>query len=311
MRRAKTVTILVAGALFGGNLLAYVPETRRDAYEAIPERNLFGLKPAAKPAAPQETAEPALPKMVLTGITTILGNKRALLKAVPPGNKPGEQSKERSFILTEGQQEDFVEVIQINEDQGSVTLRNSGAIMTLTFDKDGPKLPNTAPGPGQGGAPIPAPALGTYPTTPAQAGAIGRQTPTRTFRLPAPAAQGGQAAAPSAYPQPSTPTYPQPDTTAAAPSALTPAGQASIPSPTSVGTTPTTPTDTTITVPMSPEEQAALMEFQREANRGGVDMAPLPTGPESGPSYVYPSNPMPPGAVAPGRTPPLIPYFTQ
>jgi hypothetical protein len=124
--------------------------------QAIPERNAFGLKPAPIPTIVDPPPTP-LPKLILTGITTILGNKLALMKAVPPGNPPGRAVTEESLILAEGQREGNVEVLNIDENAGSVRVNNSGSIMTLTFEKDGAKLPNTPPPPATpAGLPLPA-----------------------------------------------------------------------------------------------------------------------------------------------------------
>jgi len=114
------------------------------AYEAIPNRNVFGLRPPQQ--AIVTNAPPPLPKLILQGITTILGNKRALLREEPaaqPGIKAPAPGEARSMILTEGQAEGDVEVLQIDENAGSVMVKNSGTLMTLTFEKDGPKLPST------------------------------------------------------------------------------------------------------------------------------------------------------------------------
>jgi hypothetical protein len=51
------------------------------------------------------------------------------------------------LILTEGQRQGNVEVLNIDENAGSVRVNNSGTIVTLTFEKDGAKLPNTPPPP--------------------------------------------------------------------------------------------------------------------------------------------------------------------
>ncbi len=123
-----------------GQALAIVRRGPTDHYTSIPDRNIFGLKP---PPSPQTTERqsPQLPKITLTGITTILGNKRALMLVQSPGSKAGQ--KELSLILTEGQQQDDIEVLQIDEKAGTVRVNNSGTVMTLNFEKDGPKLPTT------------------------------------------------------------------------------------------------------------------------------------------------------------------------
>src|ERR1041384_5175236 len=62
-------------------------------YQGIVERNLFALKPPPPPPTVDDTTKPQPSKITLTGITTILGNKRALMKTPPPAAKTGEQAK--------------------------------------------------------------------------------------------------------------------------------------------------------------------------------------------------------------------------
>ena len=83
---------------------------------------------------------------MLTGITTILGNKRALLKVqFPP--KPPQPAKEQSYILTEGQRDGSIEVLEINEKTASVKVDNSGTVMEITFEKPSPTPPASTPRP--------------------------------------------------------------------------------------------------------------------------------------------------------------------
>jgi hypothetical protein len=110
-------------------------------YDNIAERNVFGLRPA--PSEPGPVAEPAsVPKILLTGITTILGDKRALLKAQVPAARPGGQPREQSLVLSEGQRDGLIEVLQIDQNRGSVKVNDFGTILTLTFENDGVKTPN-------------------------------------------------------------------------------------------------------------------------------------------------------------------------
>src|SRR5262245_9570604 len=190
MRRSLTTLVgsLVALCVCT-SLTAVVPDSVANHYEGIPGRNAFGLKPPPKPEA--NTPPPQIAKIVLTGITTILGNKRALMKVHPVGAKPSDQAKENSLILTEGQREGDIEVIEINEDAGSVKVNNAGTIMTLTFEKDGAKLPATpAPPVAASGLPpvpggIPMPQANPGNLNPAMTNAAGiRPLPTRKFRVP-------------------------------------------------------------------------------------------------------------------------------
>ena len=237
--RLKPITSFCAAIVFCGTLKATVPGGSGNNYGVIPERNVFGLK---QPQAIKETpAQPQLPKIILTGITTILGNKRALMKTQPTHAKPGqhEPEKEQSFILTEGQREGDIEVLQIDEKAGSVKVNNSGTVMTLTFEKDGAKLPATpaltSAVPGLASIPLPVPTNRfVFSNTPGM-----HPLPTRYSRSPAlPSGTGipGQGAA-----------------------VQSPIG--GIPSPTGVVPAPNGSQPSELTA----EEQAILQQIQREA----------------------------------------------
>ena len=127
------------------------------------------------------------PKLFLTGITTLLGNKIAFFSVQFP-TKPGQPAKEQSLTLTEGQRDEGIELLSVNEIAKEVRVNDSGTVMSLNFEKDGIKTTgNTtaaaAPNPGQ---PLPTPGIGTAPLpsnpstsfTPPQTGL------RRTLRLP-------------------------------------------------------------------------------------------------------------------------------
>src|SRR5882672_331701 len=188
-------------------------------YQGIVDRNVFGLKPPPAPPRPEDNKPPP-PKITLTGITTILGNKRALMNvAMPP--KPPDPAKQKSFILAEGQRDGDIEVLEIDETSGTVKVDDFGTVMVLDINKDGAKLPATPLAP----APVAPPDAAGYrppgpnayaPTGDGNAGGL-RTIPTRQLRLPpsgvppapvpsipgAPAAQNG--ANSSAIPTPVNP----------------------------------------------------------------------------------------------------------
>src|SRR6185369_824073 len=107
-------------------------------YQAIVDRNVFGLKPPPPPGKPEEK-KVDLPPITLTGITTILGNKRALMNVQSPGKPP------HSLILAEGQREGEIEVLEIDEKGGNVKVNQSGTVVPLNFEKNGAKLPAAVP----------------------------------------------------------------------------------------------------------------------------------------------------------------------
>ncbi|HYG21977.1 MAG TPA: hypothetical protein VEH04_04280 [Verrucomicrobiae bacterium] len=108
-------------------------------YAGIMDRNVFSLKPKVEqPLTPPEPPKPPV-KLTLTGITTILGNKRALLKAQIPA-RAGEQAKDESYMLTEGQRADGLEIKSIDVQGGKVVVDNNGITETLDFVNNGAKL---------------------------------------------------------------------------------------------------------------------------------------------------------------------------
>jgi hypothetical protein len=110
-------------------------------YTGLAARNVFGLLPPQQPPDPRP---PPLPRITLVGITTILQDKRALLKVQFPAQPP-EPGKEVSCILTLGQREGPIEVLAIDETAGSVRVNNSGTEMLLSFGRDGPRQQDSPP----------------------------------------------------------------------------------------------------------------------------------------------------------------------
>jgi hypothetical protein len=103
-------------------------------YAPIAERNIFGLNPAQ----PQIIAAPEPPsKITLNGITTIFGSAQALFYVdVPP--RPPVPATQKSYILTEGQRQDDIEVTHIDLAKSVVTFNNHGVVQQLPLVKAGP-----------------------------------------------------------------------------------------------------------------------------------------------------------------------------
>ena len=275
----SVLKIVIGTVVFGASgalMQATVPEASPDHYHAITERNVFGLRAPAPP--PTLTNPPAaLPKITLTGITTILGNKRALMKVIPAGEKPGQTNKEQSVILTEGQREGEVEVLQIDERLGSVKVNNSGTVMTLTFEKDGAKLPST-PTPAAL-PPAPAALPGTAarnPYLPAAVNAL--KIPGRNVRAPGFGSTGLVAPPVGGVPTPT---------------GLLP-GQ----------TNPAQPPNQELTA----EEQAIINAFQNPQNANNSGSAPgLPSVPAAIPNTPQPVGEAPAVLTLPGSNQVLVP----
>src|SRR4051812_27478187 len=94
---------------------------------------LFGIGSfaASLMAAPHTNESPAA-EVKLTGITQFSGKKKALLLV----RETAQSSQSRSPILSEGESEGAIEVLQIDEVRGRVRVRNGSKEMELSFSRD-------------------------------------------------------------------------------------------------------------------------------------------------------------------------------
>jgi hypothetical protein len=118
---------------------ALIADTPGHPYLGIAGSNVFHLKPLQRREA--DPPELALPRIKLVGITTF-GDKRALLNVFLPAAPP-EPASEHSCILAVGQREGPIQLLEVDELAGRVTLRNSGKemLLTLEYEKPGPQNP--------------------------------------------------------------------------------------------------------------------------------------------------------------------------
>jgi hypothetical protein len=130
MKFARKILICLAGGLaLHANLRADDVALSDNPYAPVVERNIFGLNPPP-PFTPAPPDESSLPKISPNGITDILGSLEVLFKVSSAG-RPGQPSKEESYILSEGQRQDDIEVVKINEKDGTVTFKNHGTVQEL------------------------------------------------------------------------------------------------------------------------------------------------------------------------------------
>lgn len=166
--------LIVAGIVWVGMVAA---ANAVNPYLAIVERNSFGLKPPVNPADLVKPPSPVVAEIKLQGMTTILGRKQVLLKVRVPA-KPPETARDESLVIVEGQREGEVEVLEINQDEGTVRLKNGGTPLVLNMKDHAEKpvpspSPAAAPGAPQVGnikSPTPQPLPGS-PAVPNPAGA--------------------------------------------------------------------------------------------------------------------------------------------
>ena len=125
---AKIAVCLLSGLVLNASLGADNP------YAPIAARNIFGLNPpqAITPTAPEPPS-----KITLNGIMDIFGTDQALFYVdVPP--RPPTPAKQKSYILSEGQRQDDIEVTHIDVKKNVVTFNNHGVVQELPLVKAAP-----------------------------------------------------------------------------------------------------------------------------------------------------------------------------
>jgi hypothetical protein len=128
-----------------------------DPYATVVARNIFGLNPPPPPTPPTPSDPP--PKIVPNGIMSILGQLQVLFKVPATAKpKPGEPAIDQSYILSEGQRQDDIEVVKIDEASGVITFNNHGETQVLPLVVTQPSATpvaaaTVAPGGAPGGGP--------------------------------------------------------------------------------------------------------------------------------------------------------------
>jgi hypothetical protein len=164
--RMRTSWIWLAAMLVAAQATAVTPGGN---YDKIAKRNVFGLREALVSPPPSNAPPAAIPKLVLKGITTILGNKMAFLTVQPPAQAGTAPAKEESLMLAEGQREAGIEVLEIDIKSAQLKVNNSGTVMPLTFEKANDKTAAPASSPASPASPtrgIPAPGATQPPMPP-------------------------------------------------------------------------------------------------------------------------------------------------
>ena len=150
----KMAVCLAGGLMLSISARADDVASSGNPYGPIVVRNVFGLNPPG-PVDPTPPGDPP-PKITPNGIMSIFGQLQVLFKVAPI--KPGPNAKEESYVLSEGQQQDDIEVTQINEKAGVITFNNHGTVQTLPLANT-PAL-TTSPGGGASNPNFPIPGGG-------------------------------------------------------------------------------------------------------------------------------------------------------
>jgi hypothetical protein len=128
------------------------PSDPDNPYASIVLRNVFGLNPipVVDPNAPPPGPPP--PKITLTGITTIFGPAEALF-TVAGVVREGRPPHDESYIFTEGESQDDVEVVSIDTKKNVVTFNNHGVQQDVPLSEataSSGSAPSAPSWPGQG-----------------------------------------------------------------------------------------------------------------------------------------------------------------
>ena len=121
-------------------------------YQLIVIRNAFGLRTPPPAPSTNATAPVVASALKLTGVTTLLGGKRAMFLVQEPG-----KTNLTSGLVREGDWDGVItnlQVLSIDERGGVVQVRYGGTELALNFDDNGIKAP-AGPVPG-----MPMPGLG-------------------------------------------------------------------------------------------------------------------------------------------------------
>ena len=158
MKRLGKIAVCLAGGLvLSASARAADAVSTDNPYGPIMVRNVFGLNPP-QPVDPNATQVDPPPKITPNGIMSILGQLQVLYKVAPKAGQPG--AKEESYVLSEGQRQDDIEVTHINEKSCIVTFNNHGTVQEIPLANT-PAINTPAPGPagagnsGGGGTPFP------------------------------------------------------------------------------------------------------------------------------------------------------------
>jgi hypothetical protein len=131
VKPVSSFAVVAASLLLGGVYqLAAETEAQANPYQAIVDRNPFGLRPPPPPApvTPPTKPEPP-PNLSFTGITGDGKGKKAWIMA----NIAGKQPPLTYYSLAEKEKQDDIEVVEINPKTEEVKILLRGEPATLTF----------------------------------------------------------------------------------------------------------------------------------------------------------------------------------
>jgi hypothetical protein len=133
------------------------PPANANPYTGIVVRNMFALVPI--PTNPPVDTTPPDPPIKLTpnGIMNVFGQLEVIFKAAIPA-KGKDAAHDQSYVMAEGEREDDIEVVKIDDKDSIITFINHGIKQDLPL-ADAPTITSPAASPPSGpagGVPMPA-----------------------------------------------------------------------------------------------------------------------------------------------------------
>ncbi len=154
-RSGKFTACLLGGLVLTAGVRADDVLPPGDPYAIVVARNIFGLNPPPPANANSQNTDPP-PKIIPNGIMTIFGEVQVLFKVAGAPKPGGPPPTDESYILSEGQRQDDIEVVKIDEKNSIVTFNNHGETQQLPLVVTQPSStpsPATAGPTGGAGAP--------------------------------------------------------------------------------------------------------------------------------------------------------------
>jgi hypothetical protein len=156
---ARMLSGVALGAVLSGGASAADVD---NPYHTIVDRNVFDLKPPAPPPEPKDNKdEKKAPSTIkFTGWTTLFGPVRALFMVQEPATpgKGGGPAKDIPIDLKVGMAESGVELLAVDQENGTAKIKHNGEVVTLTLAQ-----PPASGAPGGAGTPGGPPGPGGHP----------------------------------------------------------------------------------------------------------------------------------------------------
>jgi hypothetical protein len=128
-RLGKMAGCLACGLMLSAGLHAEDAGAPNNPYSPIAVRNVFGLNPLAPPETEPRPSDPP-PKITPNGIMSIFGQRQALFR-VTDTSRPGQPVKDVFYTLSEGDRQDGIEIIHIDEATRTVAFNNHGIVQEI------------------------------------------------------------------------------------------------------------------------------------------------------------------------------------